>query len=123
MHMQYRHLGKSGLQVSALALGSWTTYGRQVDEATAAECIRTALDAGINLFDTAEGYADGAAEKILGRAFKKAGVARPDRARGPCAVPHKVYSPAALRPRAALFSGSGGMNARHSLPALIEGVG
>ncbi|MDH5526469.1 MAG: aldo/keto reductase [Nitrospirota bacterium] len=77
--MQYRRLGKSGLQVSAIGLGSWTTYGKQVDEATAARCISAALDAGINLFDTAEGYADGAAEEIFGRTFKSIGAPRSER--------------------------------------------
>ncbi|MDH4228398.1 MAG: aldo/keto reductase [Nitrospirota bacterium] len=76
--MQYRRLGKSGLQVSAMGLGSWTTYGKQVDEAQAGQCLKAALDGGINLFDTAEGYADGRAEEILGRFFHKQGVARRD---------------------------------------------
>lgn len=71
--MEYRRLGKWGLQVSALGLGSWTTYGKQVDEATARNCITAAYDAGINLFDTAEGYADGHAEEILGRTFRSQG--------------------------------------------------
>jgi voltage-dependent potassium channel beta subunit len=71
--MEYRRLGQSGLQVSALGLGSWTTYGKQVAADTADACIRTAYEAGINLFDTAEGYADGTAETILGDTFLKHG--------------------------------------------------
>jgi len=71
--MQYRRLGKSGLQVSALGLGSWTTYGKQITADAAVPCIRAAYEAGINLFDSAEGYADGGAETILGQTFKKQG--------------------------------------------------
>ncbi|MBI5137926.1 MAG: aldo/keto reductase [Nitrospirae bacterium] len=71
--MEYRRLGQSGLQVSALGLGSWTTYGRQVGAGAAESCVRAAYDAGVNLFDSAEGYADGQAETILGGIFKKYG--------------------------------------------------
>lgn len=71
--MEYRYLGKTGLMVSALSLGSWTTYGKQVGEDAAEACLTAAYDAGINLFDTAEGYAGGQAEEIFGRIFKKHG--------------------------------------------------
>ncbi len=71
--MEYRRLGRSGLQVSALGLGSWTTYGKQVGREAAEACIKNAYDAGINLFDTAEGYADGQAETILGEQFSRHG--------------------------------------------------
>ncbi|MFQ5507730.1 MAG: aldo/keto reductase [Leptospirillia bacterium] len=74
--MRYRKLGTSGLQVSAVSLGSWTTYGKQVGEDVAAACVAEALDAGVNLFDTAEGYADGEAERILGRVLTKLGTRR-----------------------------------------------
>jgi len=73
MPMEYRRLGRSGLQVSALSLGSWTTYGKQVGADVADGCITAAYDVGVNLFDTAEGYADGAAERILGRIFREHG--------------------------------------------------
>jgi voltage-dependent potassium channel beta subunit len=71
--MQYRHLGKSGLRVSALSLGSWVTYHNQVDTAQAVEMLATAYDAGVNFFDNAEAYALGKSEEIMGAALKKLG--------------------------------------------------
>ncbi len=71
--MQYRRLGGSGLQLSALSLGSWVTFGTQVDERAAYECMKTAFDAGVNFFDNAEAYAGGKAETLMGRALAKAG--------------------------------------------------
>ncbi len=68
--MNYRRLGRSGLQVSELSLGSWTTYGGSVSAEDAAPIIRRAFDLGINLFDTADVYAKGEAERALGRALK-----------------------------------------------------
>jgi len=67
--MEYRHLGKSGLVISEIAYGNWVTHGSQVQEQAAAECVRAALDEGITTFDTADGYAGGRAEEILGRAL------------------------------------------------------
>jgi aryl-alcohol dehydrogenase-like predicted oxidoreductase len=67
--MEYRHLGKSGLVISELAYGNWVTHGSQVQEQAAAECVRAALDEGITTFDTADVYAGGRAEEILGRAL------------------------------------------------------
>jgi len=72
--MEYRRLGKWGVKVSAISLGSWLTYGATVDRDTAAACIHKALDLGINFFDTANVYARGAAEEVVGRAL--AGVRR-----------------------------------------------
>ena len=68
--MQYRRLGRSGLQVSQLSLGSWVTYHNQVDVAAAREMLAVAMDAGINFFDNAEGYAAGQSEVVMGEAFK-----------------------------------------------------
>lgn len=68
--MQYRQLGKSGLTVSAIGLGSWATIGDTLDEKGSVALLETACDLGINLFDTAETYVDGAAEQMLGRAIK-----------------------------------------------------
>ena len=72
--MDYRHLGKSGMLVSALSYGNWITHGSQIEEETAVACVKAALDAGITTFDTADVYAWGQAESVLGRALK--GVAR-----------------------------------------------
>jgi voltage-dependent potassium channel beta subunit len=72
--MEYRHLGRSGLRVSAVSLGSWLTFGSTVDTAATIEVVRAALDQGINFFDTADVYAEGAAEEALREALR--GVAR-----------------------------------------------
>ncbi len=71
--MEYRRLGKSGLKVSALSLGAWVTYGGQVGEQTADECMTAAYDAGVNFFDNAEAYANGNAETVMGNVLKKKG--------------------------------------------------
>lgn len=68
--MDYRHLGKSGLKVSEIAYGNWITHGSQIAEEAARACVGAALDAGISTFDTADGYAGGRAEEVLGRALK-----------------------------------------------------
>ncbi len=67
--MNYRTLGSTGLKVSELALGSWTTFGGSVGDSDAIGVIRRAFDLGINLFDTADVYVRGAAETVLGRAI------------------------------------------------------
>ena len=69
--MQYRRLGRSGLRVSTLSLGSWVTYHNQVDTGSAVEMLAAAFDAGVNFFDNAEVYALGRSEEIMGRAFKQ----------------------------------------------------
>lgn len=68
--MEHRRLGSSGLMVSEVIYGNWLTHGETVSEQTATECIRAALDAGIDTFDTADVYAKGAAETLLGRALQ-----------------------------------------------------
>ncbi|MCX2864856.1 aldo/keto reductase [Paucibacter sp. PLA-PC-4] len=68
--MQYRRLGRSGLQVSELSLGSWVTYHNQVDTKAATEMLAAAFDAGINFFDNAEVYAKGESEVVMGAALK-----------------------------------------------------
>jgi len=73
MTMNYRRLGRSGLQVSELSLGSWVTYGNQMDTAVARECMAAAHDAGVNFFDNAEVYAKGQAETIMGEALHELG--------------------------------------------------
>jgi voltage-dependent potassium channel beta subunit len=71
--MQYRRLGSSGLKLSELSFGSWVTYGNQLAEDTARECMAVAHDAGVNFFDNAEVYARGKSEVIMGGALKKLG--------------------------------------------------
>ena len=68
--MEYRRLGSSGLKLSALSLGAWVTFGRQVDIAAAREMIACAWDHGVNFFDNAEVYAFGEAERVMGAALK-----------------------------------------------------
>jgi aryl-alcohol dehydrogenase-like predicted oxidoreductase len=67
--MEYRHLGRSGLKVSEIAYGNWITHGSQVAEEAAIACVRAALDEGISTFDTADVYAAGRAEEVMGRAL------------------------------------------------------
>jgi len=69
--MKYRRLGRSGLQVSELSLGSWVTYHNQVDTGSATEMLAAAADAGVNFFDNAEAYAAGQSEVVMGEAFKQ----------------------------------------------------
>jgi voltage-dependent potassium channel beta subunit len=64
--MQYRRLGSSGLQLSALSFGAWVTFGNQVGRGAARELIAAAWDHGINFFDNAETYANGEAERVMG---------------------------------------------------------
>jgi voltage-dependent potassium channel beta subunit len=68
--MQYRRLGRSGLQVSELSLGSWVTYANQVNVKQAKEMLAFAMDRGVNFFDNAEVYANGQSEQVMGDAFR-----------------------------------------------------
>jgi voltage-dependent potassium channel beta subunit len=69
--MEYRRLGRAGIKVSALSLGSWITYGNQVDEKASIELMAAARDHGVNFFDNAEVYAAGNSETLMGAALKK----------------------------------------------------
>ena len=69
--MQYRRLGKSGLQVSVLSFGSWVSFSKQINDKVADELMGIAYDNGINFFDNAEVYALGESEKMMGRVLKK----------------------------------------------------
>jgi len=71
--MKYRHLGKAGIQVSELSLGSWVTFHTQAGVDLTVEMMTAAYDAGVNFFDNAETYADGKAEEVMGAALKKLG--------------------------------------------------
>ncbi len=67
--MEYRYLGRSGLKITEITYGNWLTHGSQVENDVASACVRAALDAGITTFDTADAYANGAAEQVLGAAL------------------------------------------------------
>jgi voltage-dependent potassium channel beta subunit len=76
--MEYRYLGRSGLQVSVLSLGGWVTWGDQVGEDVAYDTMVEAYKHGVNFFDNAEAYADGRSEIAMGKAIKRAGWKRSD---------------------------------------------
>lgn len=76
MEMEYRNLGKSGLKVSALSFGSWVTFGNQVNNTIAEDCMKLAYESGVNFFDNAEVYAHGRSEIVMGELFKKFGWSR-----------------------------------------------
>ena len=84
--MEFRHLGASGLKISEITYGNWITHGGQVEDDAAVACVHAALDAGITTFDTADAYAEGAAEEVLGRALQGA-------RRASLEVATKVYAP------------------------------
>jgi len=71
--MEYRRLGKSGLQVSSLSLGTWLTFGKQIDDSVAERLMAIAYERGVNFFDNAEIYARGESERVMGRILKKQG--------------------------------------------------
>jgi voltage-dependent potassium channel beta subunit len=68
--IKYRRLGKAGIKVSELSFGSWVTFGTQVNVGSAKQLMRRAFDAGINFFDNAEGYEQGASESVMGEALR-----------------------------------------------------
>lgn len=69
--MEYRRMGKTGLQLSALSFGSWVTFARQTDDHTNERLMMQAYDAGVNFFDNAEVYSAGLSEEMMGRVLKK----------------------------------------------------
>jgi voltage-dependent potassium channel beta subunit len=71
--MEYRHLGKAGIQVSELSFGSWVTFHTQADVDAAVEMMAAAYDHGVNFFDNAQSYAGGESERVMGEALKKLG--------------------------------------------------
>jgi voltage-dependent potassium channel beta subunit len=71
--MEYRRMGKTGLQLSALSFGSWVTFGSQIDNNISEELMKTAYDNGVNFFDNAEVYASGKSEEVMGVILKKMG--------------------------------------------------
>ena len=68
--MQYRYMGRTGLQLSLLSFGSWVSFHKQIDDSKADELMGIAYDSGINFFDNAEGYAHGESENMMGRVLK-----------------------------------------------------
>jgi voltage-dependent potassium channel beta subunit len=84
--MEYRRLGQSGLKVSEFSLGAWITYGGQVGEDVARDCILAAYEAGVNFFDNADVYAGGNAEIVMGKAIK-------DLKRSDLVISSKVFWP------------------------------
>ena len=68
--MEFRYLGNSGFKISEITFGNWLTHGSQVENDVATQCVRAALDAGISTFDTADVYANTAAETVLGKALR-----------------------------------------------------
>lgn len=76
--MEYRFLGRSGLKISALSIGAWITFGGQVGEEAAYDCLKTAFEAGVNFFDNAESYSGGHAETVMGNVVKRVGWKRSD---------------------------------------------
>jgi aryl-alcohol dehydrogenase-like predicted oxidoreductase len=68
--MDFRYLGNSGMQISEITYGNWLTHGSQIENDVATQCVRAALDCGITTFDTADVYANGRAEEVLGAALK-----------------------------------------------------
>lgn len=71
--MEYHHLGRAGIRVSELSLGSWVTFKNQVDVDAAMEIMSAAYDTGVNFFDNAESYASGQSEEVMGAALKQLG--------------------------------------------------
>jgi aryl-alcohol dehydrogenase-like predicted oxidoreductase len=69
--MRYRNVGRWGIKVSAVGLGSWLTYGGSVEEQSAAACIARAYELGVTFFDTADVYSRGRAEEVVGRALAR----------------------------------------------------
>lgn len=95
--MEYRKLGRWGVQVSEVGLGSWLTYGGSVEADAGIACIRRAYELGVNFFDTANVYARGSAEEVMGRALA-------DIRRESYVLATKVYFPMANRPNASGLS-------------------
>jgi voltage-dependent potassium channel beta subunit len=106
--MEYRHLGRTGIRVSELSLGSWITFKNQVDVKAAVEIMSAAYDAGVNFFDNAEAYASGKSEEVMGAALKQMGWRR-----GSYLVTTKLY-----------WGLHAGVNERNTLnrKRLIEGI-
>ena len=108
--MEYRFLGRSGLQVSVISLGGWLTYGGHVENEHTFSCMKAAVDAGINFFDCAEAYSGGKSEEVMGEAIKKFGWKRND-----LVISTKIYWGAAFGDQPV---NNGGLSRKH----IVEGT-
>jgi aryl-alcohol dehydrogenase-like predicted oxidoreductase len=106
--MEFRYLGNSGLQISEITYGNWLTHGSQVENDVATACVHAALDCGITTFDTADVYANGAAEEVLGAALK-------GRRRESLEIFTKVYWPIGPAP---LGKNDTGLSRKHMMEAI-----
>jgi voltage-dependent potassium channel beta subunit len=112
--MQYRRLGRSGLQLSALSYGSWVTFHGQIEDKHADELMGIAYDNGINFFDNAETYADGESEKMMGRVLKNKHWDR---------TSYTVSSKAFFGSRKNLLPNQTGLSRKHLIEACNEALG
>ena len=110
-NMEYRYLGRTGVKVSALSYGNFVNSKDEGSQKLTTDCIRKCLEYGVNFFDTAEGYAHGAAETLMGNAFKEIGVKRED-----IVISTKIYFMGILVPGAS--PNSVGLSRKH----IIEGT-
>ncbi|OBI28975.1 aldo/keto reductase family protein [Mycolicibacter sinensis] len=106
--MEFRYLGNSGLQISEITYGNWLTHGSQVENDVATACVQAALDAGITTFDTADVYANGRAEEVLGAALR-------GRRRESVEIFTKVYWPIGPAP---LGRNDTGLSRKHMMEAI-----
>ncbi|MEO6793540.1 MAG: aldo/keto reductase family protein [Mycobacterium sp.] len=106
--MEFRYLGNSGMQISEITYGNWLTHGSQVENDVATECVHAALDAGITTFDTADVYANGRAEEVLGAALA-------GRRRASLEIFTKVYWPIGPAP---LGKNDTGLSRKHIMEAI-----
>jgi aryl-alcohol dehydrogenase-like predicted oxidoreductase len=111
--MDFRYLGNSGLQISEITYGNWLTHGSQVENDVASQCVRAALDAGITTFDTADAYANGKAEEVLGAALK-------DVRRESIEVFTKVYWPTGPDPKGKNDTGLSRKHIRESIDGSLR---
>ncbi|MGV0624355.1 aldo/keto reductase family protein [Mycolicibacter minnesotensis] len=106
--MEFRYLGNSGLQISEITYGNWLTHGSQIENDVATACVHAALDAGITTFDTADVYANGRAEEVLGAALA-------GRRRESLEIFTKVYWPVGPEP---LGRNDTGLSRKHMMEAI-----
>lgn len=114
--MEFRHLGSSGLQISEITYGNWLTHGSQVENDVATACVHRALDLGITTFDTADVYANGKAEEVLGKAL--AGQRRES-----LEIFTKVYWPVGPDPKGKNDTGLSRKHIRESIDGSLRRLG